>query len=106
MSRPIDVCLPHTLGRAEAKRRIAAKTGRLLHYLPPGAEMTSSWAGDRLDLTVHVLGQAVAGWLDVEERQVRVHLDLPMLLGMFGGVIETAIERKAPDLLEDRSKPS
>jgi putative polyhydroxyalkanoate system protein len=106
MSQAIDISLPHELGRAEAKRRIEAKIGRLQHYLPAGSATTSSWAGDRLDLKIQLLGQAVDAWVEVEERQLRCHVDLPMLLGMFAGTIESAIARKGPELLEKPTRDS
>jgi hypothetical protein len=106
MSQAIDVSLPHELGRAEAKRRIEAKFGRLQHYLPGGAVVTSNWAGDRLDLNVQLLGQAASAWVEVEERMLRCHIDLPMLLGMFAKPIESMIARKGPELLENHGSDS
>ena len=105
MSQPIHVDLPHTLGREEAQRRIAANIHKLQGYIPGGAEVTSDWAGSRLDMTVAAMGQSVDANIDVEEKLVRCRIVLPGLLGMFAKPIEAALKAKGSDLLlEDRSK--
>ncbi|RST29906.1 hypothetical protein HMF7854_03005 [Sphingomonas ginkgonis] len=103
MSQPIHVDLPHTLGREEAKRRIAANLHKLQNHIPGGAEVSSDWAGDRLDMTIAAMGQAVDAQLGVEDRFVRVNIVLPGLLGMFAKPIEAALRAKGSDLLlEDK----
>ena len=105
MSQPIHVDLPHNLGREEAQRRIAANIHKLQGYIPGGAEVTSNWAGSRLDMTVAAMGQSVDATIDVEEKLVRCRIVLPGLLGMFAKPIEAALKAKGSDLLlEDRSK--
>jgi len=105
MSQPIHVDLPHNLGREEAQRRIAANIHKLQGYIPGGAEVTSNWAGSRLDMTVAAMGQSVDANIDVEEKLVRCRIVLPGLLGMFAKPIEAALKAKGSDLLlEDRSK--
>lgn len=103
MSQPIHVDLPHSLGREEAKRRIAANLHKLQGHIPGGAEVTSNWAGDRLDMNVAAMGQAVDAQLGVEDKLVRVSLVLPGLLGMFAKPIEAALKAKGGALLlEDK----
>jgi hypothetical protein len=106
MAAPIDVLLPHKLGREEARRRIAANIGGLKDHIPGGAaHVTSNWAGDRLDLQIHAMGQAVDAQITVEETQVRCHVMLPGMLGLFAAPIEAMLNRKGADLLlEDNSK--
>ena len=104
MSQPIEVDLPHNLGREEARRRIAANIGGLQNHIPGGADVTSSWTGDRLDLGVAAMGERIQGTLDVEDNRVRVRLALPGMLGMFGGLIAGALKSQGGLLLEDRSK--
>jgi hypothetical protein len=105
MSQPIHVDLPHNLGREEAQRRIAANIHKLQSYIPGGAEVTSNWAGSRLDMTVAAMGQSVDANINVEEKLVRCRIVLPGLLGMFAKPIEAALKAKGSDLLlEDRSK--
>jgi len=104
MSGPISVDLPHRLGAEEAKRRIAANIGSLAGHLPGGAQVRSSWQGDRLSLGVDAMGQQVDAALDVRESLVRVTVMLPPALAFFGKAIEAGLRRGAPDLLEDRAK--
>jgi len=104
MSGPISVDLPHRLGAEEAKRRIAANMGSLAGQLPQGAEVSSAWQGDRLNLDVALMGQRVEGAIDVREDLVHVTVLLPPALAFFGKAIEAGLKRGAPAMLEDRSK--
>jgi len=106
MSSPIGVDIPHRLGVAEAKRRIAANLGRLAGHLPAGAEVRSAWQDDRLDLDVGLLGQNVEARIDVRETLVHVTVLLPPALAFFGKAIEAGLRRGAPALLEDKSERS
>jgi putative polyhydroxyalkanoate system protein len=104
MNQPIDVDLPHSLGREEARRRIADNIGSLKDHIPGGAEVQSHWTGDRLDLRIGAMGQTIEGMLDVQDTKVHVRLALPGMLGMFGGLIAGALKNQGGLLLEDRSK--
>ena len=105
MSQPIQVDLPHSLGKEEARRRIAANIHKLETQIPGGATVQSSWSGDRLNLQVHAMGQAVTGDLDVEESRVRCKLVLPGMLAMFARPIEAMLSAKGSELLlEDKNK--
>jgi hypothetical protein len=103
MSSPISVDVPHSLGAAEAKRRIAANIGSLTSHLPAGAQVRSAWQGETLQLGIGVLGQEVEAELAVAEKLIRVTVKLPPALAFFGKAIESALRRSVPDLLEDRS---
>jgi len=100
---PISVDLPHSLGAAEAKRRIEQQMGGLTRHLPPGAAVQPSWTGNRLDLSVSVMGQDIRAAVDVQETIVRVQLVLPPALAFFGGIIEAGIRRGGTELLTDRT---
>ena len=104
MSQPIDVDLPHKLGKEEAKRRIGGNIHKLGDHIPGGgANVTSSWAGDTLKLSVAAMGQAVNAELTVYEDKVHCHIVLPGLLGMFAQPIAAALKAKGGDmLLEDK----
>ena len=104
MSHPIEVDLPHKLGKDEARRRIANNVHKLEQHIPGGAQVQSGWAGDQLNLRVQALGDSVQSTIDVEETKVRVKVLLPGMLGMFAGVIQAALQRKGGALLEDHSK--
>ena len=104
MSQPIEVDLPHSLGKDEARRRIANNVHKLREHIPGGAKVQSGWAGDQLNLDVQAMGQAVAATIDVEESKVRLRVLLPGMLGMFSGVVQAALQKKGGVLLEDHSK--
>jgi hypothetical protein len=104
MQRPIDVDLPHKLGRDEARRRLANNIHKLRDHIPGGAShVDSSWVGDRLNLTVHAMGQAVEAEIDVEETKVHCRIQLPGMLSLFATPIEAMLKAKGSDLLlEDK----
>lgn len=104
MSQPIEVDLPHSLGKDEARRRIANNLHRLSEHIPGGARVESGWSGDQLNMRVHALGESVQSTIDVEETKVRVKVLLPGMLGMFSGLIQGALQKKGNVLLEDHSK--
>lgn len=104
MSGPISVDLPHRLGAEEAKRRIGANIGGLAAHLPSGAQVRSTWQGDRLNLGVAAMGQEIDAALDIQDSLVRVTVMLPPALAFFGKAIEAGLRRAGPQLLEDRSK--
>ena len=104
MAGPITVDLPHRLGADEAKRRIGANMGSLAGHLPSGAQVRSSWQGDRLDLGIAAMGQELDAAVEVQESLVRVTVLLPPALAFFGKAIEAALRRAGPQLLEDKSK--
>jgi Putative polyhydroxyalkanoic acid system protein (PHA_gran_rgn) len=104
MSQPIEVDLPHNLGKDEARRRIANNIHRLQEHIPGGAKVESGWAGDQLTLQVQALGDSVQSTIDVEETKVHVKVLLPGLLGMFAGPIQVALQKKGDLLLEDHQK--
>jgi hypothetical protein len=104
MTQPLEVDLPHKLGRDEARRRIASNVHKLQEHIPGGAQVQSGWVGDQLNLDVAALGQQVTATIDVEETKVRLRVLLPPALGFFGGVIQAALQKKGGVLLEDHSK--
>ena len=103
MSQPIEVDLPHNLGKDEARRRIANNVHRLEEHIPGGAQVQSGWAGDQLNLDVAAMGQSIMATIDVQETKVHLKVLLPPMLGMFSGMIQAALQKKGDVLLEDHS---
>ena len=103
---PLSIDLPHSLGRAEARRRIENGTGSLGPHLPAGATVQSGWAGDRLNLLISMMGQDVSAAVDVQDSLVRVEIVLPPALGFFRPLIEAGIRKGGEQMLEDKSKTS
>ena len=104
MTQPIEVDLPHSLGKDEARRRIGDNVHRLTEHIPGGAQVEHSWSGDQLNLNVHAMGQSVRALIDVEEAKVRLKVVLPGMLGMFAGPIQAMLQKKGKLLLEDHQK--
>jgi putative polyhydroxyalkanoate system protein len=104
MSQPIDVDLPHNLGKDEARRRIANNIHKLQEHIPGGAQVQSGWTGDQLNLDVAAMGQSIAATIDVHDKSVHLKVLLPGMLGMFSGIIQGALQQKGTVLLEDHSK--
>lgn len=104
MSQPIELDLPHNLGKDEARRRIADNIHRLTDHIPGGANVQSGWTGDRLDLNVAAMGEQVHAAMEVLDTRVHVRFTLPGMLGMFSGVIAGALKAKGGMLLEDHSE--
>src|SRR5689334_25037101 len=104
MTQPIEVDLPHKLGRDEARRRIANNIHKLQEHIPGGAQVQSGWSGDQLNLDVAAMGQSVAAQIDVMESKVHLKVLLPPMLGMFSSMIQAALQKKGSVLLEDHSR--
>jgi putative polyhydroxyalkanoate system protein len=104
MTQPIDIDLPHNLGKDEARRRIANNIHKLQEHIPGGANVQSSWAGDQLNRQVAAMGEAVNAMIDVQETKVNLKVLLPGMLGMFSGVVQAALQKKGSVLLEDHTK--
>jgi putative polyhydroxyalkanoate system protein len=101
MSKPVVATISHELGKEGAKRRIDRSLGELRTQLARFASaIEDRWEGDRLEFRLAALGQAVTGAIDVFEDHVRVEVMLPGLLGFFGGMIASRIERQGATLLE------
>ncbi len=98
----VSVDVPHSLGAAEARRRIEGGAGQLVGFLPAGAKATTRWNGNRLDLDIAALGQAMTGAIDVQETLVRVEVALPPALAFLTPAIEAGIRRGGAELLEDK----
>ena len=106
MQRPIDVDLPHKLGRDEARRRIAGNIHKLENHIPGGAShVESRWEGDSLNLAVSAMGQTVDAKIDVLDSHVHCRVMLPGMLSLFAAPIEAMLNKKGGDLLlEDGTK--
>jgi len=104
MAQPIDVNLPHKLGKDEARRRIADNIHKLKEQIPGGAQVQAGWVGDQLNLDIAAMGQELTATIDVMEDKVHLRVLLPPMLGMFSAMIQAALQKKGSVLLEDHSK--
>ena len=99
MSAPLVVSIPHTLGRAEALRRL--KSG--LEGMPQAGLLTleqQGWTDNRMNFMVRALGQSVPGSLEVLDDSVRLEVVLPGLLLKLWEPLKTVLLGRAKLLLE------
>jgi hypothetical protein len=99
MSRPVEVDLPHQLGRAGARQRIEGGFGKLAGYVPGGHVTEHRWDGDTLHFTVEGMGQRVGVRLDVADSNVHAVFELPALLAMFAEPLREKLQKEGPKLL-------
>jgi hypothetical protein len=104
MSSPISFDIPHRLGKAEARSRLANGIGSLERHIPGGAKAETSWSGDRMNMKIAAMGQEISTTIDVFESHVRLELVLPPMLAFFGKQIESVVRKGTAELLEDKNR--
>jgi hypothetical protein len=100
MADPVVVDIPHKLGRAAARARIAGGVGKLAEMVPGGGHVEQRWDGDTLHFSVTGMGQKVACRLDVLDDKVHAEVDLPPMLALFAGKIRDKLAEKGTKLLK------
>lgn len=100
MTQPIEVDLPHSLGKEAAKRKIEGGFGKLASFVPGGHVTEHHWTGDTLDFVVEAMTQRVAVKLDVAESNVHATFELPAFLSLFSEQIRARLQKDGPKLLE------
>lgn len=100
MATPITISIPHQLGRAEARRRIESGFGKLVQQMPGGGGADGEcWDGDRLTFGFAVMGQRVAGAIDVLDTAVTMQIELPGVLGMIANGLKDRLQKAGTLLL-------
>ena len=100
MATPITISIPHQLGRAEARRRIEAGFAKIIRQFPGGGGACSErWDGDRLTFSLGVMGQTVAGVVDVLDAAVTMEIELPGVLGMIASGVKGRLQKVGQLLL-------
>lgn len=83
MSKPLVVSVPHSLGQAEALRRIQVGIGKAkVKYAAYGSLDEETWNGSHLDFQVSALKQSLRGTVDVGAEDVTLTMTLPWVLSM------------------------
>jgi hypothetical protein len=105
MSKPIVLSIPHELGRTEARRRINDGFGQLAGHLGGAAgALSKTWEGDRMRFSLQAMGQAITGTIDIAEREVKLEVLLPGILGMIAGKVRGRLQKEGQILLDDKRK--
>ncbi|MBC8145242.1 MAG: polyhydroxyalkanoic acid system family protein [bacterium] len=79
----IDIVRSHKLGRAEARKAVTKLAADIAKKL----DAKTSWEGDTLEFK----RSGAKGSIDVEEKKVRVNVELGLLLTPMRGMIEKEI---------------
>ena len=103
MPKPVVIDISHELGKDEAKHRLQKGFGRIRDQFGVGAlAFEERWEAERLHFTAGLLGQKVAGRVDVMERSVRIELDLPWGLAVLAEKLQGRIRSAGTLLLEKK----
>lgn len=100
MSVPIEINIPHSLGRQTVRDRLDGGIGKIGRLIPGGAQVDHRWDGDTMHFTVGAMGQQIACRATVTDTNVHAVVDLPGFLGLFAGKIRDVIQQEAPKLLK------
>jgi Putative polyhydroxyalkanoic acid system protein (PHA_gran_rgn) len=101
MAAPLTVSIPHSLGQAEALRRL--KSG--LEGMPQAGIVTveqQAWADNKMTFLVRALGQSVPGSLEVLDDAVRLEVTLPALLQKLWEPLKAILLGRTKLLLEKK----
>jgi putative polyhydroxyalkanoate system protein len=92
----IDVRRTHALPRDEARKRAED----LARSMQQRFELDWRWEGDRIVFEApRGAAKGTRGSVEVGEREVRVQIDLPMLLRMLKGTVESKVNEKLSQVL-------
>lgn len=99
MAAPVEIDIPHKLGKAAARRRIEDGFGKLANFVPGGRVTDHRWDGDALLFAVEGLGQRVAARLAIYDDRVHAEVDLPPALALFAAKLRGALSDAGTKLL-------
>ena len=99
MPEPITMDIPHTLGLAAARKRLADGVGQIAGMAPGGSLKSHRWEGDTLFFELEALGQRVAAKLEVFDTRIHAVVDLPPMAAMFASTIRARLGRIGTNLL-------
>lgn len=100
MSKTIVVTVPHTLGKDEARRRVAAEIDKLkAAYVDKLAHSEVNWADDAVDIRVVALAQEAKAHISVAETDVRIEILLPWILAGLASKVESQLSTTAKETL-------
>ena len=95
------VPIPHTIGKAEVRRRLQSRSHEIGQFVPGGvADVSTTWPSeDRMDLSVKAMGQGIDGCVIIEEDQVVFEVNLPPALSFVEPMVANAIRQQGQKLI-------
>lgn len=92
----IDVRRNHTLSKEEARKRAEALATSMQNRF----DLDWRWEGDRILFEApRGAAKGTRGSVDVSDREVRVQIDLPLLLRVMKGTVESKVQEKLGQVL-------
>jgi hypothetical protein len=100
----MEMTIPHTLGQAEALRRIQSLLAQVKAQYPDTfRDLHESWTDSGGEFSATIMGMPVSGRLTVTPTQVHLTGDIPFAALPFKGQIEETIRTQAEQLLAWRT---
>jgi hypothetical protein len=100
MGEPVEMDIPHKLGKAGVHERLDKGIGKIATMIPGGAVVEHHWEGDTMLFTVQAMGQRIASRLETCDDKVHAVIDLPPMMALFANQIKAMLQKDAPKLLE------
>ena len=92
----IDISRPHTLSKDEAKKRAE----ELAKSMQAKLDLQWRWEGDHIRFEAPSgAARGTTGTVQVSDSTVRVQIDLPFLLRVLKGKVESKVNEKLAELL-------
>jgi putative polyhydroxyalkanoate system protein len=92
----IDVRRNHALPKEEAKKRAE----ELAKSMKQKLDLDWRWEGDRIVFEAPTgAAKGTKGTVDVTDKEVRVQIDLPLLMRMLKGTVESKVNEKLTQIL-------
>ncbi len=96
----LNVDVAHTLGQAEATRRLKERFAEAKEeQAGQFSDLEEQWGANSLDFSFKALGIKVKGSVASEPSEVKVRTQLPLAAMMFKGTIEKQLQDELKSLL-------
>ena len=103
MHKPIIVTIEHHSAKDDVKRRLRENFGGIRAQIAPYvSSVDEQWTNNGVQVRIVALAQTVTSTIEVDERNVRIEVALPGLLGVFGRFIATRIQNESKLLLDKK----
>ncbi len=102
MPTPVTVTIPHKLGKSEARARVASGFDQLKGQLSMLGNFQQQWDQDRLNFSARSMGQTIRGLIEVGDSDVRIEVELPMLLAGMAETVAGQLRQQGRILLEKK----
>ena len=99
-TQPVELDIPHKLGKAAARARVEAGFKQIADLVPGGRVTQHHWEGDSLTFTIEAMGQRISSRLDVFEARVHAAVDLPPFLALFAEPLRAKLAKEGTVMLE------